>query len=133
MCNSGRNCRSSSPHSHPAPTAVNAISTHTAGRPLGAASMQVFHHAMNSDANLRIKSTRGNAVLDERRDARVAAAYENGSAIEGISTATRAYQAYSRATNMGAPLAATASALGGMAVMNPDTGRTHLLRNHGNF
>lgn len=84
---------------------------------------------MNDDSNLRIKSSYGNQVLDERRDARIASAFVNGTSIQGGTTAARAYTAYQSASQHNA-LGTYASALGDMRVYNPDTGRSHLLKNH---
>ena len=111
---------------------ANAILTHTPGRPLGEQGRREFIRDMNDDANLRIKSQHGNVVLDERRDARIAHAYVSGEAIRGHSTAQRAYQAYRSASNYTSMDALTA-AMGEMRVMNPETGRSHLLRNHGKY
>jgi hypothetical protein len=80
---------------------VNAIQTHTPGRPLGAESRQDLGKAMNSEGNLRIKSAHGNRVLDERRDARIAHAYATDKPIEGKSTAARAVVAFNASKDVG--------------------------------
>ena len=51
---------------------------------------------MNHDSNMRLKSSFGNQVLDERRDARIANAFVNQQALYGQSTANRAFQAYQK-------------------------------------
>jgi hypothetical protein len=107
---------------------MNTIGTHTPGRPI-TSSLEVTHRSMNHDSNLRIKSQYGNRVLDERRDARIANAFVNKEAIQGNSTATRAFQAYQSASSF-TVLEAHATALGNMNVYNSETHRTHKLKNH---
>ena len=110
---------------------MNAIGTHTSGRPVSA-SLSEFHRDMNHSTNMRLKSQYGNRVLDERRDARIAHAYVHGENICGVTTASRAYQAYQSASSF-TSFDSHAAALGNMNVYNPETGRTHKLRNHNKF
>ena len=109
---------------------TNAITTHTGGRPRGDESRKEVTKALNSETNLRIKTTYGNATLDERRDARIAATYVSGGAIEGGTTTKRAEQAYRAAQRLGDPVESIARALGNMDVLDPETNRTHKLKNH---
>ena len=109
---------------------TNAITTHTGGRPRGEESRKDVAKALNSETNLRLKSEHGNRVLDERRDARIAAAYVSGSALEGDTTAKRADQAYRAAQRMGDPMESVTRALGNMDVKDSETNRTHKLKNH---
>jgi large subunit ribosomal protein L40e len=73
---------------------LNAVVTHTPGRSFGDEQRSAIAKEMNSSENLRIKSAYGNRTLDERRDARVAAAYVSGGSLQGSSTVDRAHQAY---------------------------------------
>ena len=86
---------------------------------------------LNHSDNLRVKSDYGNRVLDERRDARIASALVNDTPIQEKTTADRGYQAYRGASSMSSPK--YEDALGDLKVMNPETGRTHYLRNHDKF
>ena len=109
---------------------TDAIETHTRGRPKGEEARTDVARALNSATNLRIKTVYGNVVLDERRDARIANAYVTGSAIEGGTTTQRASQAYRASQRCGDPLESITRALGGMNVLDPETNRTHKLKNH---
>eukprot|EP00667_Euglena_gracilis_P018023 EG_transcript_19098 len=108
------------------------IITHTPGRPMGDDRYEEFARDMNDSSNLRMKSSYGNRVLDERRDARIADAFVNGKEIQGDTTANRAYQAYKAASSY-ATMDALADQLGEMKVSNPETGRSHKLKNHDKF
>eukprot|EP01036_Dinobryon_divergens_P039665 gene39665-52319_t len=77
---------------------AQAIITNTGGRPMSEETQEIMSRDLNHDTNLRLKSVHGNRILDERRDARIAAAFINGDVIEGQSTATRAYLAYQSAS-----------------------------------
>ncbi len=105
------------------------MNTHMAGRPLSEQGRRQFIRDMNHDSNMRIKSDYGNIVLDERRDARIAAAFVSGESIRGGTTTQRAYQAYQSASTF-TSMDTLAAAMGDMRVYNPSTGRTHALRNH---
>lgn len=108
---------------------ANTILTHTPGRPKGEKAREDFVRDMNHDSNLRIKTSHGNKVLDERRDARIAKAFVSDSAIKGNTTATRAYQAYTSAKSF-TTMDSLSAALGNMKVYSDETGRSHKLRNH---
>lgn len=108
---------------------LNTINTHTSGRPLSARTERELHRDMNHSTNMRLKSEYGNRVLDERRDARIARAFVEGSPIKAHTTATRAYQAYQSASSF-TRLDAHAARLGDMRVLDRETGRTHALKNH---
>jgi hypothetical protein len=71
---------------------MNAVVTHTPGRPFGEEKRAAIAREMNSSDNLRIKSDYGNKTLDERRDARIAEAYVSGGSLRGGTTVERAYQ-----------------------------------------
>lgn len=107
---------------------VNAINTHTAGRPYSDATIKEIGKKLNSEENLRIKSKKGNRKLDERRDARIACAYVTNTHIEGDSTAGRAAIAYKAAKNIG--MDGITTALGNMKIKDPDSGRLHKVKNH---
>ena len=109
---------------------VNAINTHTAGRPLGDSGRVALAMSMGSADNLRLKSDYGNRTLDERRDARIASAFVNDTPISSHTAAQRASIAYQAAAGMGGHMSHVASSLGDMRVYDPSTGRTHALRNH---
>eukprot|EP01041_Mallomonas_annulata_P001162 gene1162-2255_t len=105
------------------------IITNTGGRPMSEETQRMMSRDLNHDSNLRMKSSYGNRILDERRDGRIAAAFVNGDALEGRSTANRAYLAYQSASTFGT-LNSVANQLGDMRILNPNTGRTHYVRNH---
>jgi len=107
---------------------VNAMNTHTAGRPYSQASKVDIAKKLNSGANLRIKSQKGNRELDERRDTRIACAYVNKTPLEGKSTADRAVIAYKAAKDIG--LDGITSKLGNMKIKDSDTGKSHMVKNH---
>lgn len=109
----------------------NTIATNTQGRPLSSKGQRELHRDLNHDTNIRLKTQHGNRVLDERRDARIAHAFVSGEPIQGKSTANRAFQAYQSASTF-TTLSAASAQLGDMKVHNPDTGRFHMLKNHGN-
>ncbi len=96
---------------------------------MGGAAREAFIRDMNDNGNLRIKSSRGNKVLDERRDARIADAFVNSMPIMGTTTAQRAHLAYQTAKEY-TTMDALANQLGNMRVYNEETGRTHMLKNH---
>ena len=108
------------------------MATHMSGRPLGEKARVKFIRDMNHPSNIRIKSARGNIVLDERRDARIAAAFIRGVPIKGKTTTRRAYLAYQAASAF-TTTERFAQALSRMRVLNPENGRCHLLCNHGKF
>lgn len=110
---------------------LNAVETHTPGAPLQGVARDDLIREMNHPSNMRVKTDHGNRVLDERRDARIAHAFVNDVPLEGESTVARAAQAYAAAQGLSNPK--YADALGEMPVLNPETGRTHKLRNHANF
>lgn len=111
---------------------ANTILTHSGGRPMSNSTRQDFIGEMNHSSNLRIKSSYGNKVLDERRDARIAHAFVNDEPIKGASTATRAYNAYKAANNMNS-VDSLAESLGNMRVYDESTGRSHKLSNHDKY
>lgn len=108
---------------------ANTILTNTGGRPMSESTRRDFIRDMNHDSNLRIKSSFGNRVLDERRDARIAQAFVARAPLQGGTTATRAYQAYSSASSF-TTMDTLSANLGEMRVYNSETGRTHKLKNH---
>lgn len=107
---------------------LNAIETHSPGRPLSESSKHNLVKEMNQDQNLRIKSERGNKVLDERRDARIADAYVNDKPIEGKTTAHRAYQQFQGAQNLSNPK--YAHEIGEMRVHDQETGGYYKVKNY---
>mmetsp|Transcript_21813 Transcript_21813/g.30822 ORF Transcript_21813/g.30822 Transcript_21813/m.30822 type:complete len:165 (+) Transcript_21813:111-605(+) len=110
---------------------MNALSTHKAGRPR-TSSLKEFHRDMNHPTNMRLKSSYGNQVLDERRDARIAKAVGTGDKLYGKSTADRAFQAYQSASSF-TTMDSLADQLGNMRVHNPNTGRSYKLKNHSKY
>jgi hypothetical protein len=111
---------------------LNSISTHSSGRPLSEEKVKEVHRDMNHSSNMRIKSIDGNRVKDERRDARIAAAFISDQSISGKSTINRAHQAYKSASSF-TSLDSITNAFGNLRIYNEDTGRSHLLRNHDKF
>lgn len=109
---------------------VNSIETHKPGRPKNEETKSKITKELNSDKNLRIKSTHGNRILDERRDARIADAYVSKKAIKGETTTKRAVQAYESAKNMGDSLDGITKALGSLKIYDDHTKRTHYLKYH---
>jgi len=107
---------------------LNTIETHTSGAPMGTASRNEVIREMNADTNLRIKTSHGNRVLDERRDASIAQAYVNHTPIEHKNTAERAHQAYIGASGLSSEK--YAKELGEMRVKNPKTGGYYKLKNY---
>lgn len=84
--------------------------------------------ALNTDANVRIKTTHGNRTLDDRRDKRIAVAHASGASLTQKTTADRAVQAYKGASAAAAASGAAAvnqiaSALGAMTFNNGKRGR----------
>ncbi len=114
---------------------ANVVLTNTRGRPHSDETKQAIVAHLNSDSNLRIVSTERNRVVDERRDARVAEAYVNNTPIQGKSTTDHAYRAYKAAEQLkeSTDVSILADRLGEMRVMNPDTGRSHKLKNHDKY
>ncbi len=110
----------------------NAVTTHSSGRPLGSAGREQLARDLNDSSNVRIKTDYGNRVLDERRDARTADAFVNGTAIMSETGADRAYRQYQLAQQYGST-ASFGEKLGEVKVYNQETGRTHKLANHGKF
>ncbi len=108
---------------------ANSILTHSAGRPMSEQSRKDFIRDMNDPTNMRIKSSYGNKVLDERRDARIADCYVNDQPLRGKTTANRAYQAYQSASTFDT-MDSLSDALGNMRVYDETTGRSHMLKNH---
>ena len=93
------------------------------GRTLSEQGRRAFIRDKNHESNMRIKSEHCNVVLDERRDARIAAAFVSGESIQGGTTAQRAYQSYTSASSFHS-MDSLAAALGELRVYNPSTGRT---------
>jgi len=108
---------------------LNTVVTHTPGRPFGEDQRAAIAREMNSSDNLRIKSTYGNRTLDERRDARIAAAYVSGGSLQGGSTVERAHQAYTAARSMQS-LDSVADALGNMTIHTGKPGRPPMVKNY---
>ena len=108
---------------------LNAVVTHTPGRSFGEDQRAAIAREMNSSDNLRIKSTYGNRTLDERRDARIAAAYVSGGSLQGGSTVERAHQAYTAARSMQS-LDSVADALGNMTIHTGKPGRPPMVKNY---
>lgn len=107
---------------------VNTIETNTSGRPLNPETKANLARDMNNPGNLRVKTSYGNQVLDERRDARIANAYVNETPIEGKSTAARAFQAYKGASTLENPK--YAEEIGNVRVHNPETGGYYMVKNY---
>jgi len=108
---------------------MNAVVTHTPGRPFGEEKRAAIARDMNSSDNLRIKSDYGNKTLDERRDARIAEAYVSGGSLRGGTTVERAYQAYQAARNMES-LESVEDALGNMTIHTGKPGRPPMVKNY---
>ena len=72
---------------------VKGIKSATQGRPVTTGTQDVAR-SLNNASNIRIKTERGNRILDERRDKRIVNAYQNGTNIHEKTTAKRAIQAY---------------------------------------
>jgi hypothetical protein len=109
---------------------VNSVATHTRGRPLGDEGKAAVAKALNRADNLRIKSSNGNRVFDERRDARILDSFVNHKPIEGRSTAFRAGRVYESSKKAGDALEFVTKALGQLDVYDEATKRTHKLKNH---
>jgi ubiquitin len=107
---------------------MNAVLTHTAGRPHCDEHRAAMTRDLNSNDNLRIKSTYGNK-LDERRDARIAAAYVTGGSLHGDTTVERAHQAYKSAQGMRS-LTSVAEALGNITIHTGKPGRPPMVKNY---
>ena len=110
---------------------INAVGTHTGGRPLGDYGRGNLERDMNSRDNLRIKSMRGNRVLDRRRDDRIAEAIVGGSGmLMERTTAHRAHQAYLGAMGSGnASMMGVGEKIGNLALYTGKPGRPKLVRN----
>jgi ubiquitin len=108
---------------------MNAVLTHTAGRPHSNEQRAAVTRDLNSSDNLRIKSTKGNRELDERRDSRIAAAYVTGGSLHGDTTVERAHQAYKSAKDMRS-LESVADALGSMTIHTGRPGRPPMVKNY---
>lgn len=111
---------------------ANTILTNSRGRPMSESTRQEFIRDMNDSSNMRIKTTYGNRVLDERRDARISHAYVKKEAIHGNTTGMRAYQAYQSASQY-TTTDSLANELGNMRIYDKTTKRSHLVKNHGNY
>jgi len=107
---------------------ANAALSHSPGAPMGDESRAVFTSDMNSSENLRIKSDTGNLITDRNNDAVVMDAIVWGDPISTKTAADRGIQQYEAALTFDNPT--IADRLGDLTVLNADTGRTHLLRNH---
>jgi hypothetical protein len=88
---------------------------------------------LNDESNLRIKSCYGNRELDERRDARIAQAVVNDTALSQGTTVRRAELAYNASKSLGKDLDSVTQALGDLKVYNEDTNRCHKLKNHSKY
>eukprot|EP01147_Barroeca_monosierra_P011118 gene11118-3179_t len=108
---------------------MNTIQTNSPGRPRGESSKFELVRDMNHDSNIRMKSSRGNRILDERRDARIARAFVHNEPIYGSSTTRRAHQAYQSTTKF-TSMDSLTQQMGNMKVYNDETGRSHLLKHH---
>lgn len=108
---------------------TNVFTTNTGGRPRSEKSKQELARDLNDESNLRIKTSYGNKTLDERRDARIAHAFVNDEAIQGKSTAARAYNAY-KSSSQYTTLDSISERLGDMKIYNPETGRSHKVKHH---
>ena len=96
------------------------IKSHTGGRPV-VQGHDALARKINSDANLRIKTTHGNRILDERRDKRIVEAYKTKAPLREMTTAKRAVQAYKGAKAVGVD--SLARSLGNMTFANGKKGR----------
>ena len=112
---------------------VNAIVTHSPGQPRSNQSKAIIAKKLNDESNLRIKSCYGNRELDERRDARIAQAVLNDTALSQGTTIRRAEQAYNSSKSLGKELNSVTQALGDLKVYNEDTNRYHKLKNHSKY
>ncbi len=108
---------------------TNVLLTNTPGRSFGNDQRAAIAKELNSSDNLRIKSTFGNRTLDERRDARIAAAYVSGGSLHGGTTVERAHQAYTSARDMQS-LQSVADALGNMTIHTGKPGRPPMVKNY---
>ena len=79
---------------------VKGIKRHSGGRPV-TKGRDGLVRKINSTANIRLKTKRGNRVLDERRDKRIVNAYAGKTHIQERTTAMRAVQAYKGAKAVG--------------------------------
>jgi hypothetical protein len=106
----------------------NAIGTHQPGRPLE--NTTDLYAAMRGPSNLHLKYTESNRQLDERRDARIAAAYADGSrALKQFTTAERAYQAYKGGMGGDATMKHRAAIIGQMTYHSGGVGRPTKIKN----
>ena len=105
----------------------NGIGKHMPGRPLKRTAK--LHAAMGAAGNLRVKSARGNLVLDRRRDARVVAAVTGDGAVREKTTAARAFQACKGGMAGDATMRARAAKIGNLAVKTGQRGRPRLVKN----
>ena len=85
---------------------------------------------LNSDKNIRIKSSYGNRTLDERRDVRIVDAYKNKTNLRERTTADRAVQAYKAAGEIG--IHDIERELGDMSYNDGKRGRPRKIRNMAN-
>jgi large subunit ribosomal protein L40e len=108
---------------------MNAVLTHTPGRPFSDEQRAAIARDLNSSSNLRIKSSYGNTRLDERRDARIAEAYVSGGSLHGGTTVERAHQVYKAARDMKS-LESVADALGNMTIHTGKPGRPPMVKNY---
>jgi hypothetical protein len=106
---------------------VNSIETSTVGRPLGKKARRKLCIELNQDWNLLIKTRKEN-MRDDAEDKKIVEAYLNATAIQDQSVAARAHQAYQADCMLSN--AKYQKALGEITVLNVETGRTHLLKNH---
>lgn len=110
---------------------ANTILTHQRGPPLGDQGREDFIRSMNSSGKLRIKSDSGNRITDERNDAKISHAIVHKTPITSQAVAHPAVQAYEASKNIS--VSSVQETLGNMKVLNPETNRTHLLKNHRDF
>ena len=89
---------------------------------------KAISRAINTDANIRIKTQHGNRTLDDRRDKRIVVAHASGASLKEKTTADRAVQAYKGASAAGAASGSgavnqIAAALGALTFNNGKPGR----------
>eukprot|EP01089_Gocevia_fonbrunei_P012848 TRINITY_DN3139_c0_g1_i1.p1 TRINITY_DN3139_c0_g1~~TRINITY_DN3139_c0_g1_i1.p1 ORF type:complete len:201 (-),score=29.32 TRINITY_DN3139_c0_g1_i1:69-671(-) len=86
---------------------------------------------MNHPSNCRIKTQRGNRVVDERRDNRIAQSYISGKPLKEKTTAKRAAIALQGAATLSNPT--IAKEIGEMRVTNKETGGHYKVKNYAKY
>ena len=105
---------------------IKGIKRNTGGRPVTKNNGDDLARKVNSSANLRLKSVKGNRTLDERRDKRIVQAYVQKTAIKEKTTAKRAVQSYKGAKSVG--VNDVAKRLGAMTFNDGKRGRPKTIK-----